>query len=181
MTADTLPRCEPIETGRLRLSPMSVEDADDLFAILDDIRLHRFIGGRPDTRDELTARLQGWSTQRSPDGNEAWCNWVVRTIDATVIGTVQATVWRPRSGADMHASLAWVVGWDHQGQGYASEAARGLAGWLRGLGVRALEASIHSGHEASQGVARTIGLQPTSEVIDGELVWRSVELTSDAG
>jgi RimJ/RimL family protein N-acetyltransferase len=181
MTTDTLPWCEPIETARLRLSPMSIEDADELFAVLDDARLHRFTGGRPDTRDEATARLRAWSTERSPDGNEAWCNWVVRTIDAAVVGTVQATIWRSRPGEGMHASLAWVVGWDHQGQGYASEAARGLAGWLRELGVQALEASIHPGHEASQGVARAIGLRPTSEVVDGEVVWRSVEPASDAG
>jgi RimJ/RimL family protein N-acetyltransferase len=181
MTADTLPWTERIGTARLRLSPMSVEDADELFAVLNDARLHRFIGGRPDTRDEATARLRAWSTQRSPDGEQAWCNWVVRTIDAAVVGTVQATISRQGSGQEMRASLAWVVGWDHQGQGYASEAARGLAGWLRGLGVRALEASIHPGHEASQGVARAIGLRPTSEVVDGEVVWRSVEPTSDAG
>lgn len=177
----SLPWAESIDTPRLLLVPMTLDDADALFVLLDDERLHRFIGGHPDSLDTTRARLAAWSSQRSPDGEQAWCNWVIRTHEGALIGTVQATIWRPLDGEALHASLAWVVGSDHQGRGYASEAAQGLVGWLRSLGARTLEAAIHPGHEASEGVARAIGLRPTTDVVGGEIVWRSVEPVPDAG
>ncbi len=175
-----LPWAEPIETARLRLTPMAVADVEALFEVLDDVRLHRFVGGRPDTLEELRSRVEGWSGQRSPDGEQAWCNWVVR-LDDDIIGTVQATVCARTPGESPTASLAWVVGCDHQGCGYATEAALGLAGWLDGLGIHLLEAAIYPGHEASEKVARAVGLRATDEVVDGEIVWRSVESAPDAG
>jgi RimJ/RimL family protein N-acetyltransferase len=176
----SLPWAEPIDTARLRLTPMNIADVEELFEVLDDVRLHRFTGGRPDTLAELQRRVEGWSTQRSPDGEHAWCNWVIR-LDDDIIGTVQTTV-RARTPRDEPAaSLGWVVGSDHQGCGYATEAALGLAGWLLGLGIQPLEATIYPGHEASEKVARAVGLRATDEVVDGEIVWRSVESAPEAG
>jgi len=34
-----------------------------------------------------------------------------------------------------------------------------------------LRAAIHPDHRASAAVARSIGLAPTSEIVDGEVVW----------
>lgn len=56
-------------------------------------------------------------------------------------------------------------------RGYAREAARSLAGFLRESG-RTVVAHIHPGHLASQRVARATGLAPTGEVRDdGEMRW----------
>jgi hypothetical protein len=37
-----------------------------------------------------------------------------------------------------------------------------------------LRAAIHPEHATSSAVARSIGLAPTTEVVDGEVVWRGL-------
>ncbi len=106
---DELPRATAIESERLRLTPLVPEDAAALFRVLDDEALHAFVGGRPDRLEELRARIDGWSSQRSPDGEQAWLNWLVRsTQDARVLGTMQATVERDANG--LAAEVAWTIG-----------------------------------------------------------------------
>jgi len=85
------------------------------------------------------------------------------------IGAVQATV---TSGNDhVIARLAWTIGTQHQGRGYATEAGRAMAAWLRQHGASVLVADIHPEHEASNTVARAVGLAPTDQVLDGEIRW----------
>ena len=77
----------------------------------------------------------------------------------------------PRShGGRCHAEVAWVVGAQAQGRGYAKEAACGLVALLRQAGWT-VAAHIHPAHLASQRVARAAGLSPTEEVDDGEVRW----------
>jgi RimJ/RimL family protein N-acetyltransferase len=169
---DGLPRATAIESGRLRLTPLVPDDAEALFPVLDDEALHAYIGGRPDRLEELRARIDGWSSQRSPDGGQAWLNWLVRsTQDARVLGTMQATVDRDANG--LAAEVAWTIGSRDQRRGYASEAASAIVAWLRERGVTRIDAHVHPEHVASAGVARRAGLSPTDEVVDGEVVWRA--------
>ncbi|MGZ8614659.1 MAG: GNAT family N-acetyltransferase [Actinomycetota bacterium] len=178
---DGLPRADGIVTERLRLTPLVPDDADAVFPVLDDERMHAFTGGRPDTIEELRARLAGWATERSPDGQEAWLNWLARTADdQRVLGTTQATVERDLGG--LRAAVAWTIGSAEQGRGAGSEAARAIVGWLVGEGVSTVEAYVHPEHVASAGVARNAGLVATDEIVDGEIVWRrSTVRTADAG
>lgn len=179
--ADGLPRADEIVTDRLRLTPLSPAYADALFPVLDDERLHAFTGGRPDTLEETRARLSAWSSERSPDGRQAWLNWLVRsTDDGRVLGTTQATVERAPHG--LVAVLAWTTATAEQGRGVARAAATAMAYWLVGSGVGRMEAHIHPEHPASAAVARHVGLAPTGEQVDGETVWRrSVERAAGAG
>lgn len=169
-------RAAEIATTRLLLLPLGPADADDLFAVLSDHALHRFTGGRPDTIEELRARLEGWSSERSPDGESAWLNWVIRTKPesgfsaGSAIGSMQATVALTRS--PVAAEVAWVVGTAFRGRGFASEAARALVTWLAQEGVQRVDAHVHPEHAASAGVAHAAGLQPTDEMVGGEVIWR---------
>jgi RimJ/RimL family protein N-acetyltransferase len=151
------------------LTPLGAGDVDALFPLLDDPGLHVFTGGAPRTREELARWVELVASGRSPDGAERWCNWVVRRLDDdAVVGTVQATI------VGDEASIAWVIGTGFQGRGYAKEAAAGMATWLRtDAGVGRLRADIHPDHRASQAVARSLGLEPTQEIADGEVVWRT--------
>jgi RimJ/RimL family protein N-acetyltransferase len=125
------------------------------------------------SRDALAKWIEFVVPGHSPDGNETWRNWVVRLRDdGRTIGTVQATI-----AAD-EATLAWTIGTAWQGHGYAKEAATAVSAWVATSGVVWLRAAIHPGHEASAGVARSIGLAPTTEVVDGEVVWRGVPSTA---
>lgn len=163
---------EPFATARLALEPLRVAHAEELAPVLADPALHTFIGGAPDDLATLRARYARM-VAGSPDPRVSWCNWVIRvTADDRPAGTVQATV-GPTAGADgLAAEIAWVVGTPWQGQGIASEAARALVAWLRGLPeVACVLAHIHPDHGASAAVARAAGLAPTEEWHDGEVKW----------
>ena len=160
-----------IVTKRLSLTPLRVEDAEEMAGVLGDERLHEFISGKPDTIAGLRERYARL-VAGSPDADEVWLNWIVRRrADAQPMGTLQATV-TMRDG-ESTANVAWVIGLDWQKQGFASEAARALVGWLRQHGADNVVAHIHPDHEASAGVALRAGLRPTDEEADGERVWRA--------
>jgi hypothetical protein len=45
-----------IQTDRLRLTPLTVQDADAMVDVLADPELYTFIGGQPPTLEELRER-----------------------------------------------------------------------------------------------------------------------------
>lgn len=159
-------------TARLDLEPLAVAHAAELAPLLDDPRLHEFIGGAPVNAAALADRYRRLEGRRSPEGDQGWGNWVLR-VRATgrAVGTVQATLPAADPAAGP-AEVAWVVAREAQGSGYAREAARSLVARLHAAGWTVV-AHIHPGHLASQGVARAAGLSPTGEVHDGEVRWVS--------
>jgi RimJ/RimL family protein N-acetyltransferase len=150
----------------VRLDPLEPADAHELASLLDDPRLHDFIGGKPLSEPELEARYRRLA-QGPPVGSDAaWLNWTMRlTADGRAVGTAQATVVREE------AALAWVVASRWQGKGYATDAARALVAWADRHGLSA-KANIHPSHAASERVAMRAGLRPTDEWVAGERVWR---------
>ena len=83
------------------------------------------------------------------------------------VGVVQATVASDGTTAD----VAWEIGVPWQGRGYATEAAIAMVAWLEAHGVGTIRALIHPAHVASARVAERVGLVPTAEREDGEVVW----------
>ena len=157
-------------TRRLLLEPLAVGHADEMAPVLDDPALHVFTGGAPLTPGRLRARYRRLELGRSADGSQRWLNWIVRLCaDRQAIGATQATV--TADDDRVIARLAWTIGVRHQRQGYATEAARAMATWLRQEGVDVLLADIRPGHVASIKVARAVGLAPTGQVPDGEIRW----------
>ena len=160
-----------ISTSRLELLPLTEDDADDLFPILQDPALGRFTGEAPPANAEaVRAGFARWQTRRSPDGAELWLNWVVRRRDdARAVGLVQATV------GDGDVAIAWTIGTAFQRQGFATEAGHALIVWLRdALRVPLIVGSIHPDNVASQTAAQRVGLRPTDRRHDGEVVWEYV-------
>ncbi len=156
-----------IPTERLVLTPLLVEDAEEMMGVLDDERLHEFTGGHPLTQRQLLDRYRQL-VAGARDPSQEWLNWVIRQRpDMIAIGTVQATV---RSGEDLRADVAWEIGIPWQGHGFATEAASGMVAWLRSVGVDHLSANIHPDHHASRRVAARLGLVPTDDLCDGETV-----------
>jgi RimJ/RimL family protein N-acetyltransferase len=173
-----------IGTPRLDLLPLQVGHAAEMASVLADPALHDFIGGAPLGPAGLRARYQRL-VAGSADPAVSWCNWVILLRgEGCLTGTVQATI----TGAGAaegdaagegdvtaeggEAEIAWVVGTPWQGQGIATEAARGLVGWLWQQCVPVVTACIHPDHGASGAVAAAAGLQATGSWSDGEVVWR---------
>jgi RimJ/RimL family protein N-acetyltransferase len=173
-------RAALIETARLRLVPLAVDDAAEMAGVLADPSLYVFTGGEPPTEALLRRRYALQVAGASPNGAETWLNWVLRVREGgEAAGYVQATV---TGSGDIGrvADIAWVLGVPWQGHGYASEAASAMRAWLEARGVARVTAHVLPGHVASEGVARRVGLQPTETIEDGERVWSARHVPAPA-
>lgn len=131
--------------------------------------LYEFDGGEAPTLDGLQGRYRHQVAGSGRPG-EVWRNWIVRLVDdGCAIGFVQADV------TIESAELAWVIGIEHQGNGFASEAAIAMRDQLAVEGSTRFEAFIHPDHLASQAVARHAGMVRTGEIDDdGEELWATL-------
>jgi len=165
-TAMTDFAAEPLHTARLGLEVLRVGHAEEAAAAFASPALHEFIGGSPSTAVDLAARYARLEKGRSDDGTQLWFNWMLRERETgLLVGTVQATV------EEAHTSVAWVVGQPFQRRGYATEAAKAIAAWLRGRGLGPIRAFVHPRNDASAAIAAHLGLTETSTVLDGENLW----------
>ena len=165
-----------IGTTRLRLVPIEPGHADEMATVLADPGLYAFTGGAPLSAPALRERYQRLAAG-SPDPGVTWGNWVIQDRrSGRLAGYVQATITAGgqagEHGRETEAEVAWVVGTAWQGRGLATEAARGLVGWLAGHGVATIVAHIHPDHHASAAVAAAVGLSPSGDWHDGERRWR---------
>ena len=160
----------PIETERLVLEPLEPGHSAEMAAVLADPALYRYTGGCAPSADELRRRYTLQAVGSAPDGTALWLNWIVRERSTgAAAGFVQATV----DVASRAADVAWVVGVAFQGRGYAREAAAAMLARLREEGVLGVTAHIHPDNAPSEGVARALGLAPTTTYVDGELRWEA--------
>ncbi len=159
----------PIDADRVMLTPLRMNDAEEMVAVLSSPELYTHIGGEPPALDTLRRRYSRLVEGRSLDGTQEWLNWTVRLKDSEkpAVGTVQATA----TQAGRRADVAWVIGADWQGRGYGTEAAAAMVHALIEAGVSWVTAHIHPDHAASAAVARACRLVPTEQFHDGERRW----------
>ncbi|OLF13943.1 hypothetical protein BLA60_01805 [Actinophytocola xinjiangensis] len=160
-----------IVTHRLLLTRIAERDTADLVAMLIKPEVHEFIGGMTLTPLEATQWVRRW-IRGSANPDVLWINYVARRSPGDqFVGLAQATV---TLGQDhTGCELAYLVDPPAQHQGYGTEMMRGFHAELRDtLRPGEFTANILPGHTASEGVAKAVGLAPTTELVDGERVWR---------
>lgn len=157
-------------TPRLTLEPQRAEHAAVMAAVLADPRVHTFLPSSPPREGDLRERFARLETRASPDGAEAWLNWVVfARPGGAALGTVQATVRPARAEAD----VAYVFAPSAWGQGYAAEAMTALLQFLAGeWEVRAALAQVDTRNAASLRLLERLGFgrsgfTPGADVIRG--------------
>lgn len=102
----------------LTLEPQVAGHAGEMFALLADPELYRYMDDPPpESPGWLRDRFVRLESRRSADGTEQWLNWVIRLPNGPLAGYVQATVY-----AAGCADIAYVLGPTHQGQGIARTA-----------------------------------------------------------
>ncbi|HEY6380132.1 MAG TPA: GNAT family N-acetyltransferase [Candidatus Dormibacteraeota bacterium] len=155
-------------TPRLRLVPVTPADAEEMFVILNDQRLHRHIGGLPPAQAELAERYRALSARRSADGREVLLTWLVRLVPlGEAIGEVRAAV--TDEGV---ACIGCTVGHRYWGHGFAGEALVAMARLLEThLFVTTLEALVPPGHDAGQRVAAGLGMKRDGQGAGGWDRW----------
>src|SRR3954447_4578790 len=84
---------QPLDTPNVLLETLRVEHAKDMAGVLDDPRLHTYVGGQPATLEQLRERYRRQVVGRSGDGSPLWFNWVLRhRKTGLAVGFVQATL-----------------------------------------------------------------------------------------
>lgn len=115
-----------IATERLVMRPWRAADIDPFHAICSDPVVMATLGP-PMTRDQVAARIGQMQDMQAALG---YCFWALeRSSDGRLIGwcgVIRGTA-GPVNGK---AELGWRLASDCWGHGYASEAARGAAGWV---------------------------------------------------
>jgi len=149
-----------IETERLLLRPYREEDLDDLFAMNSDVRILRYLGNKPATREE------SWNRLLRNIGH-----WSLKDFGAFAIFEKETGRFVGNTGLAHHErglgeqfdpfpEAGWVLAhWSH-GKGYASEAALAAHRWFdaRG-GAERTVCTIAPENSASLRVAEKLGYQ----------------------
>jgi [ribosomal protein S5]-alanine N-acetyltransferase len=111
-------RMRTLPTAGLVLEPLTVAHAEEMFEILRDPELYRYLDDQPPAGVEpLRERYARLQSRASADGTQRWLNWVVREPGQPALGFVQATVLE-----DGSAWIAYLLGSRHGGRGLATKA-----------------------------------------------------------
>jgi RimJ/RimL family protein N-acetyltransferase len=165
-----------LETERLLLRPLSLDDLDVLAGYVADPETMRYIGaGGARTREQALDTLE-WmiETFRSQGFGHLG---VVRREDGVLVGRCGLNVWDPTSWTitrmteaegPVEIEIAYLFGREHWGHGYATEAVTALRDWaLANLELERLIALIYPENVRSVRVAEKLGMQKTGEIEGG--------------
>ena len=163
-----------IKTDRLFLRLPRPEDAADLAAAYAEPETVRYIGdGMTSTLDDVEAVIPQWL--------EGWDLWGVgfcsleRREDARVLGRAGFLRWDPETWeiGGSETEIGWLLGQEHWGRGYATEAALALRDWARReRGLSRLISLIQHGNVRSVRVAEKLGECYERDVeVRGESTW----------
>ncbi|MER8029398.1 GNAT family N-acetyltransferase [Streptomyces bauhiniae] len=139
-----------IETERLILRPLRVEDADAFVALHSDDRVNRFVGAYSHQRalDRLTAIERQWAER-----GHGLCAVELKS-SGEFIGRAGLNYWEIFDEVEM----GWTLRAEAWGQGYATEAARACLTWgFETLDSACFTAMIHHGNTPSVRVAERLG------------------------
>lgn len=149
-----------IKTERLILLPLKANHAEKMFPGLSDVSSYDFTPDSPyqdvAALDERYRRLE---SRRSPDGQEAWLNWVISSAATReFLGYVQFTV-KP---VEQRALVAYFVFAAHRRLGIASEAIRAsMAEVVASFRVARVDAEIDTRNAASIALIEKLGFLRT--------------------
>lgn len=145
-----------LETSRLRLTPLTVQDAARLFPIMNDpeVMAHWDIGeiDDPELVNEIVRGQVG-----DMRGGRA-IHWAIaRLSDDAFLGCGDLAAidrWHRR------AEIGFILAREAWGQGYALEAMRSVVSYAAVSGVRKLSARTHLGNRRSENLLTSLGFEP---------------------
>jgi RimJ/RimL family protein N-acetyltransferase len=165
----------PIETERLLLRPFLAEDFDAVFAMQSrpDVARYLYWDARDEgeVRDALEKKVAG--TAIRSEGDAVFLAAVLTSTGELVGDTVLHLLSQEHSTAE----IGFIVHPDHQGHGYATEAARPLLKLaFEDVQVHRVIARVESRNVASARVLEKLGMRQEAHLIENEFVkgeWQS--------
>jgi [ribosomal protein S5]-alanine N-acetyltransferase len=145
-----------IETRRLTLRALRVEDADAMFAYLRDKRLTKYVAWEHHGSIEQTVFYL--MTVEAAYRDSELKEWgVFADGGATLVGTCGFV---RIDEAHARGEIGYTIGRAHQGRGYATESAAAVMRFgFEELGLNRVEAQVVSGNAASARVLEKIGMR----------------------
>ena len=148
-----------VTASGITLEPQTAAHAAEMFPVLCDPAIYEHEGEPPESTPWLQARYQRLESRRSPDGREAWLNWVVRVPGSGLAGYVQATI-----GDDGVATIAYALASRHWGQGVARRAVEAMMAELEAThGARSFAAVLKRANHRSMRLLERLGFVAGSE------------------
>lgn len=150
-------------TGRLtRLREFVSDDLDDTLAIVGDDRVTRFLSFDSRNRDQAAAMLTGALLRARHTPRTEYYLAVTPSADRRLIGFARLGL----AGVEA-AKLGYAIAADHQGRGYATDAARTMIDFAFGpLGLHRVSAAIGPDNAASLALIRRLGFTEEGRLRD---------------
>ena len=163
MTGAVPPVRLPITTDRLVLRPHTMDDLDDLVVFHSDPEVVRYVPWpvRDRVATEETLRVKLTQTELVAPGQ-----WLVLAVELGETGTVIGEVLL-KWASDGQGEVGFALGRDHQGRGYAAEAATAM---LRlgfdDLGFHRITAVCIEENVASARLLTRLGMRQEARLVD---------------
>jgi RimJ/RimL family protein N-acetyltransferase len=159
----------PIETARLRLRRLVPGDLAALHAIHSREDVTRWLFWDPRSEDEVRASIEGHIARPLEQGAV-----LAIDLDGTLIGTVNVAVGDSRQG-----DLGFMLHPDHQGHGYATEAASAMLEFAFGsYDLHRVSASVEPRNAGSVRVLERLGMRKEAHLVEN--AWVKGEWQSEA-
>jgi RimJ/RimL family protein N-acetyltransferase len=163
----------PIETERLLLRPYREADIDVLHDIQSRPEVVRYLYWEPRTREQVEQVIRESSDQIDGEGGGLTLAIQPRGSD-TMVGDV---VLMYHSEAHRQGEIGYVLHPDHQGHGYATEAAREMLRLgFEQLGLHRIAGRLEARNSASAAVLERLGMRLEAHLHENEWVkgeWQS--------
>jgi RimJ/RimL family protein N-acetyltransferase len=150
-----------IETARLFLREMTLDDLDFMAALLGDADVMRYFPHVED-RDGARGSIEKNRARYERDGHGFWL--AVDKATAEPVGRVGLLRQQPFSDGVDHAEVAYMIHVPYQRRGYAFEAAAAVRDWAFARDYDHVISLIRPENTPSEAVARKLGLVPTQHV-----------------
>jgi len=158
----------PVMTERLVLEPIAAAHAALLFAPMQDERIYRWLSiVPPRTVESLRTRWAELASRVPFNGGDAFLNWAIRrTSDGKYVGKFDAVV----NLTNVATNVGYLLFPEFWGQGYGTEATRGIVAHLTQLSVTEFRALVTSGNDASVRVLVKAGFVRTRTIPDNDTI-----------
>jgi RimJ/RimL family protein N-acetyltransferase len=156
--------CLPIETERLILRRFTRRDVKDVVEFMSHPSVGRIVTGMEPREASVRAYIDRHNTYEPFEKDKVFDLAIERRENHKVIGLV-TLICREHKRAE----LGYVLGVDYRGQGYATEACRGLVAYgFTTLGLHRIQATTSSANRASWRVMERLGMEQEGRLRDGE-------------